>query len=74
MEMFEKTVKDDNISIKQDNVVKPASIDDFVESWRVRLWEHGFSAMFKGKDAYSKTKAFKETKYTDLAVRRVLYR
>jgi hypothetical protein len=30
--------------------------------------------MFRGKDAYSKTKAFKDTKFTDLALRRVLYR
>jgi hypothetical protein len=30
--------------------------------------------MFRGKDAFSKMKAFKETKFTDLAVRRVLYR
>jgi hypothetical protein len=44
-----------------------------VESWRVRVWEYGFIAMFLGKEAYSKTKAFKETKFTNLAVKRVLY-
>jgi hypothetical protein len=30
--------------------------------------------MFCGKDAYSKTKAFKDTKFTDLAIKRILYR
>jgi hypothetical protein len=30
--------------------------------------------MFRGKEAYNKTKAFKDTKFTDLAVRHVLYR
>jgi hypothetical protein len=74
LEKFEKTVKDDNISLRMDSEVQPATIDNYVESWRVRIWEHGFIAMFRGKDAFSKTKAFKETKFTDLAVRHVLYR
>jgi hypothetical protein len=30
--------------------------------------------MFRGKDVFSKTKAFKEHKFCDLAVKRVLYR
>jgi hypothetical protein len=74
LEKFEKTVKDDNISLKLDLEVKPATIEDYVESWRVRIWEHGFTAMFRGKEAYNKTKAFKETKFTDLTIRHVLYR
>jgi hypothetical protein len=74
LEKFEKTVKDDNIALKQGLEVESATIEDYVESWRVCIWEHGFIAMFRGKEAYSNTKAFKETKFTDLAVRRVLYR
>jgi hypothetical protein len=34
----------------------------------------GFSGMFKGKESYSKTKAFKDHKYTDLAIKRVVFR
>jgi hypothetical protein len=30
--------------------------------------------MFRGKDAFSKTKSFKDHKQCDLAVRRVLFR
>jgi hypothetical protein len=67
-------VKDDNIPLKQGLEVESATIEDYMESWRVRIWEHGFIAMFCGKEAYSKTKAFKDTKFTDLVVRRVLYR
>ena len=74
MEMFEKTVKDDNIFLKLDIEDNPTAIDDYVERWRVCIWEHGFTAMFKDKEAYSKMKAFKDTKYTDLAIRRVLYK
>jgi hypothetical protein len=62
-------VKDNNIALKQGLEVESATIEDYVESSRIRIWEHGFIAMFRGKEAYSKTKAFKDTKFTDLAVR-----
>jgi hypothetical protein len=74
LEKFEKNVKDDNIILKLDLEVNLATIEDYVECWRIRIWEHGFIAMFCGKDAYSKTKAFKDTKFTDLAIKRILYR
>jgi hypothetical protein len=74
LEKFEKTVKDNNITLKLDLEVNPVTIEDYVEYWRVHIWEHGFIAMFRGKEAYSKTKAFKDTKFTNLAIRRVLYR
>lgn len=72
--MFKKTMKDDNIILKLDIEDNPAAIEDYAECQRVRIWEHGFSAMFHEKDAYSKTKAFKDTKYIDLAVCRILYK
>jgi hypothetical protein len=30
--------------------------------------------MFKGKESYSKTKAFMDHKYTDLAIKHVVFR
>jgi hypothetical protein len=30
--------------------------------------------MFRGKEAYNKMKAFKDTKFTNLVVRRILYK
>jgi hypothetical protein len=74
LEKFEKIVKDDNIPLKLDLEVNPTTIEDYIECWRVRIWEHGFIAMFHGKEAYSKTKAFKNTQFIDLAVRHVFYR
>ena len=72
--MFEKTMKDNYISLKLDIEDNPATIEDYIEWWRVRIWEHGFIAMFRGKDAYNKTKAFKDSKHTDIVVRCILYR
>ena len=34
----------------------------------------GFVGFFKGKESYTKKKAFKDQKQTDLAVKRVVYR
>ena len=44
-------MKDNNIVLNLDSEDKPATIEDYVECWRVRIWEYGFIAMFKGKDA-----------------------
>jgi hypothetical protein len=37
LEKFEKTVKDDNITLKLDLEVNPATIEDYVECWRFRI-------------------------------------
>jgi hypothetical protein len=41
----------------------------YVQAWLNRVWEHGFMGIFKRKDSYNKTKAFKDQKQTDLAVK-----
>jgi hypothetical protein len=75
VEQFEKTVKDDDIPILISTLDdSPLQLDEYVEFWRVRIWDYGFAHMFRGKDSFSKTKAFKDQKQCDLAVRRVLFR
>lgn len=74
-EQFEKTVKDDSIPVVYSTLDdSPLDVHQYVEVWRVRIWENGFAYMFRGKDSYSKTKPFKDHKQCDLAVRRVLFR
>jgi hypothetical protein len=43
-----------------------------VETWQVRVLDLGFMSMFRGKDAFSKTKSFKDQKHCDLAVKHVM--
>jgi hypothetical protein len=74
VDLFSKTVKDDGLVIDMEVVEKPRTIDEYVQAWHNQIWEHGFSGMFKGKESYSKTKAFKDHKYTDLAIKRVVFR
>jgi hypothetical protein len=71
---FSKTVKDDGLEIDMQVVEKPKTIDEYVQAWCNQIWEHGFIGFFKGKDSYSKTKAFKDHRFMDLAVKRVVHR
>jgi hypothetical protein len=75
IEKFEKTVKDDNIPIViSTSDDSPLQLNQYVETWRVQVWDSGFMSMFRGKDAFSKTKSFKDQKHCDLAVKRVMFR
>ena len=55
-------------------VDKPKTIDKYVQTWHNQIWEHGFMGMFKGKDSYSKAKAFVDHRHTDLSVKRIVFR
>ena len=50
------------------------TLNEFVEVWRVKIWDHAFVPMFWGTDSYSKTKAFQDNKNIDLVVKRVISR
>ena len=72
--MFSKTVKDDGLAIDLDVAQKPRSISQYIQAWHDQVWEMGFVGFFKGKESYTKKKAFKDHKQTDIAVKRVVYR
>jgi hypothetical protein len=74
IDVFSKNVKEDNLEIDMDVVEKPKTIDVYDQAWHNQIWEPGFPGIFKEKDSYTKTKAFKEQRYTDLAVKRVVFR
>jgi hypothetical protein len=74
VDLFSKSVKEDNLEIDMDVVEKPKTIDVYVQAWQNQIWEPGFTGIFKGKDSYTKTKVFKEQRHPDLAVKRVVFR
>jgi hypothetical protein len=57
------------LDIDMDVGEKPKTIDVYVQAWHNQIWELGFSGIFKGKDSYTKTKAFKDQRHMDLAVK-----
>jgi hypothetical protein len=74
VDLFSKTVKDDGLAIDLDVAQKPRSISLYIQAWHNQIWELGFIGFFKGKESYTKTKAFVDQRKTDLAVKRVVYR
>ncbi len=49
-------------------------MEDFVETWRIVLWNHVFWWLFKKGSSYSRSIPFKDQEGSDVAVKRVLYR
>jgi hypothetical protein len=74
VDLFSKTVKEEGLEIDMEVVDKPKTMDKYVQAWHNQIWEHGFMGWFKGKNSYSKTKAFLEHSHTDLAIKRVVFR
>jgi hypothetical protein len=67
--MFSKTVDEDGLEISSPGDVKPRTVDEYVQGWSNQIWDYGYTGWFKGKEAYSKTKAFEDHRNTDLAVK-----
>ena len=74
VDLFSQSVKEDNLEVDMDVTEKPKTIDMYVQAWQNQIWEPGFSGIFRGKDSYTKAKAFKGQRHTDLAVKRVVFR
>ena len=55
---FEKAVMEDNVPLAFDTAEDLRKLDEYLESWRIKIWDCGFLTMFQGVDSYSKTKAF----------------
>ncbi len=48
MELFETIVNKDNISLNMDVATEPKTITQFIDSWRVKLWDKGIRHGFQG--------------------------
>jgi hypothetical protein len=51
-------VKEDNVQLNYNVSREVQTLNEFVEVWRVKIWDRSFGSMFRGADSYSKTKAF----------------
>jgi hypothetical protein len=74
VQMLAKTIEDDGLEISTEGMQKPRTLDEYVQAWRNQIWEYGYSGWFKGKEAYTKTKAFEDYPHSKLAVKHVIFR
>jgi hypothetical protein len=71
---FSKTIKEEGLEICTEGMQKHRTVDEYVQAWRIQIWDYGYMGWFKGKEAYTKTKAFEDHRNTDVAVKRVIFR
>jgi hypothetical protein len=64
----------DNVPIDYIVPVEPLSLLSYIETWRVRIFDHAFLHYYRGADPFTKAKEFSEYKGTDLVVKRVIFR
>ncbi len=74
VEYFEGVVKDDNIPINMEVPQKPELLVDYIDGWRMKIWEQGYSGILKGATYFKKGDSFHSTEGSSQAVRRVLFR
>ena len=71
--MLDSIILLDNLNIDMHVPAEPMSLIDYIESWRMKLWDSTYSGVFKGAEAFKKSDYFKNYKGSMLAVKRLLY-
>ena len=56
--MFESIMRPDNIPIDMSSAEEPMSLSDYLESWRMKVWNTTYAAAFKGADSFKKSNSF----------------
>ena len=74
IEMFESIMRQDNIPIYMSSAEEPMSLSDYLESWRMKVWDTAYAAPFKGADSFKKSDSFRAYKGSILYVRRLVFR
>ena len=73
LEMFDDIVKKDELPLSVDSQYD--SFPDYLESWRILLWDKAFLGSFKGQsEGFKKGDDFRKRKGSDLVVKRSIFR
>jgi len=74
LEMFENITQRDSIPIDMNVPGEPQTLEEYIESWRMKLWDKAFTRVFKGADAFKKFDSFASLKGSNLTVKRLIYK
>ena len=58
VEMLKSILRQDNIPIDMSNAEEPMSLSDYLESWRMKVWDTAYAAVFRGADSFKKFDSF----------------
>ena len=60
VDLFSNTVKEDGLLVDMEAPEKTKALNVYIQGWHNQIWEHAFMGFFKGKDSYTKSKAFED--------------
>jgi hypothetical protein len=69
-----KAIEEEGLEMCTEDIQKHRTVDEYIQAWRIQIWDYGYMGWFKGKEAYTKTKAFEDHWNTDLAVKRIIFK
>jgi hypothetical protein len=72
--LLTKAIEEEGLDICTEGMQKHRTVDEYVEAWRIQIWDYGYMGWFRGKEAYTKTKAFEDHRSTNLAIKRIIFR
>lgn len=68
------TITRDNLPVDMKSPLEPLYVSDFVEDWRMRIWDHAFENELTEKPSFKKSDNFLKFPETDSIIKRVVYR
>jgi hypothetical protein len=58
--LLSKAIEEEGLEIFTEGMQKQRTVDEYVQAWHIQIWEYGYMEWLKGKEAYTKTKAFED--------------
>ena len=74
MEMFKSIMRKDNIPIDMSSAEEPMFLSDYLESWRMKVWNTAYATVFKAANSFKKSDSFRAYKGSTFYVRRLVFR
>ena len=68
--MLKSIMQQDNIPIDMSSSEEPMSLSEYLESWRMKVWDIAYAVVFKGADSFKKSDSFRAYKGSTVYVRR----
>jgi len=58
VEYFDEMVEQDNIIINYNTLQQLKYLVEYIEGWRLKIWDQGFGPYFKGANYFKKEDSF----------------
>jgi hypothetical protein len=74
VEFFEDVVRKDGLEINMNTEPTAETLAEYIEGWRIKLWDQAFGPTLKGGVGFKKSDNFSTYEGSEEAVKRVIFR